>query len=137
MQAAALELLDSREAAALVQSGAPRLVALWSLDCAYCEDNLRKLDALAAERKVELVVVATDSPERRGEVEARLETLKLTHHPTWIYAEDAPERLNYRIDPQWGGELPRTLLLPVGEAVSGALTEKQLEKWRDKLSPRS
>ena len=137
MQAQSLELLDTRQAATLLQGEAPRVIALWSLDCAYCEANLRKLDALATERKVELVVVATDSPERRVEVEARLEALKLTHRSTWIYAEDTPERLNYRIDPQWGGELPRTLLLPSGEAVSGALTEKQLAKWREKLTPRS
>ena len=133
----ALELLEPAGAAALTHASAPRVIALWSLDCTYCDGNLRRLAALARERSFELVTVATDAPERRAEVEARLAALELHDGTAWIYGESSPERLNYRIDPDWGGELPRTIVVGAGEAlqISGALTPAQIDNLRRLLPP--
>lgn len=138
VRADALELLDATRAAALTQTSTPRIVALWSLDCAYCDGNLRKLAALARERTFDFVAVATDAPERRADVEARLASLALGDAATWLYGEASPERLNYRIDADWGGELPRTIIIGAGErlGLSGALTDAQIDRLRGQLPPR-
>jgi hypothetical protein len=50
----------------------------------------------------------------------------------WVFADDAPERLRYAIDPEWAGELPRTYLYDrsCGRiAVSGALSPEILRRW--------
>ncbi len=137
-RAEALELLDSASAATLTQASAPRVVALWSLDCTYCEGHLRRLAALARERSFELVTVATDAPERRADVQARLAALDLHDGNAWLYGEASPERLNFRIDPEWGGELPRTIVTGAGEPLhwSGALTPAQTDTLRRRLPPR-
>jgi hypothetical protein len=102
-----------------------RIVALWSLDCAYCEENLAAL--LAFQRShadVELVFVATDPIGEKAALEARLKAAKLDAVPSRAYADATPERLNFLIDPTWGGETPRTLAIKADgtrEAVSGAL----------------
>lgn len=110
-----------------------RIIALWALDCAYCEPNL---DALAKLQRahpddVELVIVTTDSITRRKAIEARLQSMKLEGYPNRAYAEASPERLNFLIDPNWGGETPRVLVIRADGSrlgISGELTPAQLRK---------
>ena len=110
-----------------------RIIALWALDCAYCEPNLEALAALqrAHPHEIELVIVATDSIERRTAIEARLHGMKMDVHPTRAYAEASPERINFLLDPDWGGETPRVVVIRADGGrlgISGALTPTQLQK---------
>jgi hypothetical protein len=134
-RAAPLEPLSAAGVPALVKPPAhgERIIALWALDCAYCEPNLAALEKLqrAHPRDVELVLVATDGPAMRGAVAARLEKMHMAGYPARFYAEANPERINYLIDPDWGGETPRTLVIRADGtrvAVSGELTPAQLRK---------
>ncbi len=112
-----------------------RILALWALDCAYCEANLDSLARLQHSRPndIELIIVATDSIEQRAAVEARLHAMKMDAYPARAYAETSPERINFLIDPSWGGETPRVLMIRADGTrlgISGALTVAQLEKLR-------
>ncbi len=129
------ELLHAGDIPALVQPPAhgKRIIALWALDCAYCEPNLQALAKLQDRHPhdIELVLVATDGPAQRQAVARRLRQMHMTAYPAYLYAEAAPQRLDYLIDPDWGGETPRTLVIRADgtrTAVSGELTPAQLQR---------
>jgi hypothetical protein len=133
--AASLQPLAAADVPALLQAPAhgTRIIALWSLDCAYCEPNL---DALARVQRadpdnIELVTVTTDSIELQQTIEARLRSMKMDGYPARAYAEASPERINFLLDPNWGGETPRVLVIRADgsrRGISGALTPAQLHK---------
>lgn len=109
-----------------------RLIALWALDCAYCEPNLQALAQLqkAHPQAIELVIVATDDMAHRAAIEKRLHDAGMDAWPARAYAETTPERLNYLLDPDWGGETPHVLMIRADgsrEGFSGELTPKQLQ----------
>ena len=133
--AGTLQPLAASDVPALLKPPAngERIIALWALDCAYCEPNLKALASLqrAQPRSVELVVVTTDSIERRQAIETRLQHMKMDGYPNFAYAEASPEHLNFLLDPDWGGETPRVLVIRADGSrlgISGELTPKQLEK---------
>lgn len=128
-----LQPLTAAEVPALLAPPAhgERLIALWALDCAYCEPNLHALAHLqqAHPRAIELVTVATDSIDERQAIEARLRAADMTNWPARAYADASPERLDFLLDPNWGGETPRVLLIRADgtrHGYSGELTSAQL-----------
>ncbi|MBQ4854496.1 hypothetical protein IMW82_07410 [Rhodanobacter sp. B2A1Ga4] len=133
--AGTLQPLAATDVAALLQPPAhgTRILALWSLDCAYCEPNLEALATLqrAHPHELELVTVTTDSIALRTAIEARLHSMKMDVYPARAYAEASPERTNFLLDPNWGGETPRVLVIRADGSrlgISGALTPAQLHK---------
>ena len=133
--AGSLHALTAADVPTLLQppTHGERIIALWSLDCAYCEPNLEALAALqrAHPHDIELQVVTTDSIEQRDAIEARLRDMKLAGYPARAYAEASPDRINFLLDPGWGGETPRVLVIRADGSrlgVSGALTPAQLQK---------
>lgn len=135
--AAGLRSLSANGVPALIAPPAhgARLLVLWALDCAYCEPNLAALAALqrAHPGDFELVTVATDPVAERAAITARLRHAGVADYPAYAYAEAVPERLNFLIDPQWGGETPRVLLIRADGSrlgISGELTAAQLKKLR-------
>ncbi|HEV7122418.1 MAG TPA: hypothetical protein VGN24_03210 [Rhodanobacter sp.] len=110
-----------------------RIIALWALNCAYCESNLEALAKLqrAHPRDLGLVMLPTDGIERRQAISARLRHMKMDGHSNRAYADAAPERLNFLLDPSWGGETPRVLLIRADGSrlgISGQLPLAQLHK---------
>jgi hypothetical protein len=109
-----------------------RIVALWALDCAYCEENLSALATWQRQHAdVDLVFVATDAIGQRDALSARLKAAGLDSVPSRAYAEATPDRINYLIDPQWGGETPRTLVIRADgtrKAFSGALSAERISR---------
>jgi hypothetical protein len=107
-----------------------RIVALWALDCAYCEENLSALATWQRQHaNVDLVFVATDSIGQRDVLAARLKAAGLDSVPARAYADATPDRINYLIDPNWGGETPRTLVIRADgtrKAFSGALSAERI-----------
>lgn len=133
--AAPLKLLAASGVPVLVRPPAhgERIIALWALDCAYCEPNLAALAKLqrAHPKQVQLILVATDGPDQRNAVVARIAQMHMDAYAARLYAEPMPQRLNYLIDPGWGGETPRTLVIRADGtrvAVSGELTTAQLQR---------
>jgi iron complex outermembrane receptor protein len=135
--AGTLQPLAAGDIAALLKppTHGERIIALWALDCAYCEPNLEALAKLqrAHPRDIELVIVTTDSIERRRAIEARLQHMNVDGLPNRAYAEAMPERLNFLLDPTWGGETPRVLVIRADGSrlgISGELTPAQMRKIR-------
>ena len=133
--AGSLQPLAAADVPALLQPPAhgERIIALWALDCAYCEPNLRALAALQRQHPadIELVIVTTDSIEQAAAIESRLRSMKMDVYPNRAYAEASPERINFLLDPHWGGETPRVLVIRADGSrlgVSGALSPTQLGK---------
>ena len=92
--AGTLQPLTAAEVPALLRPPAhgERIIALWALDCAYCEPNLEALATLqrAHPQSVELVIVATDSIELHETIGTRLRGMKMDVYPTLAYAEASP-----------------------------------------------
>lgn len=127
--------LTAAEVPALLQPPAhgERIIMLWSLDCVYCEPNMQALAILqrAHPHAIELVTVTTDNIALHDKIAARLDAAGMQGYPARAYAALAPERLNYLIDPDWGGETPRTLVIRADGsqvAISGELTAAQLRR---------
>ena len=133
--AGSLQPLAAADVAALLQppSHGERIIALWALDCAYCEPNLEALATLqrAHPTEVKLITITTDSIAMRADIEARLHKMKMDAYPALAYAEASPERINFLLDKHWGGETPRVLVIRADGSrlgISGALTPAQLRK---------
>jgi len=133
--AASLTVLSAADVPALVKPPAhgERVLALWALDCAYCEANLEALATLQKSHPhdIELVTVATDNIAQADAIEQRLQAAGVAEYAARAYADAAPDRINYLIDPSWGGETPRVLVIRADGSrmgISGALTPAQLQK---------
>ena len=131
--AGTLHPLASADVPALVAPPAhgERLIALWALDCAYCEPNLQALARLqrAHPDAIELVTVATDDFANAAAINQRLRNAGMVAWPAWAYAGGQPERMNFLLDPDWGGETPRVLVIRADgtrQGYSGELTARQL-----------
>ncbi|MCE1244854.1 hypothetical protein [Oryzomicrobium sp.] len=115
------------------RSGKPFIVTLWGLDCPYCKGNLAMLGAAAkANRQLDLVVIATDTPDDAAALAPLLRQAGLGERRTWVFGDAAPERLRFEIDRQWHGEMPRTYLFDADHqatAVSGSLAAEDFHLW--------
>ena len=95
------EITDAR-------NGRPFLLVLWSIDCPPCLKELKHIGQLYSQfAPGSLVLVSTDSADYADEAQQVLAHNELTDAESWLFAGNFPERLRYRIDPNWYGELPR------------------------------
>ncbi|MCB1915245.1 MAG: redoxin domain-containing protein [Rhodocyclaceae bacterium] len=118
--------------------GRPFILALWSIHCAPCREELPRLQALARRYPtVPVVFVAADPPEAHGDVERLWQAMAMDGPPGWAFAHDYLERLRFRIDPDWFGELPRTYFHAAdhtSRAHSGVVDLQQTEAWLSAVS---
>lgn len=127
----------SRQTIEQVYSGKPLILAFWSVDCAYCADDLKLLGNVVRQHpEIALVTVCTDSAEMTPRAQKMLDDVKLPAHRTWQFSEPDVERLRYNIDKRWYGELPRTYFYDAGhqvKAVSGSPDAQWLAAWLERL----
>jgi thiol-disulfide isomerase/thioredoxin len=123
----------SQQAIVAAHQGKPFVLALWSLDCTHCRDDLALLGKLLAKhRTLDVVLVATDMPAQRPEIQTVLNRYALQRAESWVFADSYVERLRFEIDAQWYGELPRTYFFDAAggsTAVSGKIERDQVERW--------
>jgi hypothetical protein len=104
--------------------------------CGPCLVELPVWGALVRGRPdLRLVLVNTDrvlaKPERMS---ATLDKAGLGAFEIWAFADRFEERLRFEVDPDWRGELPRTLLIARDGAVtafSGAADPATVHRWLD------
>lgn len=118
-------------------AGRPFILNLWSVnECSYCIAELTLLGKLAkTQKRLPLVLVATDSPEFAPAMQKTLSPLGLAGVDSWVFDDPIPERLRHAIDPSWYGELPRTYLYDARhqrEAIVGVVGEQRLRAWLEK-----
>lgn len=113
-------------------AGRPFVLALWSLTCSHCQEELAQLGKLQRRHpELNVVLVSTDTPDEAAALAATLARHGLARAEAWVYADGFAERLRFEIDPRWGGELPRTYFFDRAHTVtarSGALAPAELER---------
>lgn len=114
-------------------AGRPFVLALWSLTCSHCQEELAQLGMLQHRHpQLNVVLISTDTPDDATALTTTLARHGLVRAEAWVYADGFAERLRFEIDPRWGGELPRTYFFDRAHAVtarSGALVPAELERW--------
>lgn len=119
------------------QAGQPYVLALWSVYCEPCRDELALLGRFKAENpSLPVILVAADPPEDAPAIASILAQFELTGIKHWSFADAFVEPLRYAIDPRWRGELPRTYLFDVDHnatAVAGRLDAEVLAAWTKNL----
>lgn len=112
-------------------AGRPFLVTLWSVDCPPCREELAMLGELKREQPdFPLVLIATDSIDRRADAALLLDHYGLAGFESWMFADAYAEPLRFSIDPGWYGELPRSYFYAVDRsftAHSGVLTRGMVD----------
>lgn len=112
------------------QAGKAFVLAIWSVDCPSCIKDMAVLREFHAQYpQLPLLLLSTDEPAARPQVEKLLRDQQLEGLPNWQFADEDAQKLRYEIDPSWFGELPKTYFfnqehLRVGK--SGALGKQQL-----------
>jgi len=128
-----LFLRGSQQSIVSSHQGKPFILALWSLDCTHCIDDMVLFGKLAKKyRDFDLVLISTDAPEQEQEIARTLQRYSLGKTESWVFADSYAERLRFEVDPQWYGELPRTYFFDAeghSTAVSGKIDRKQIELW--------
>jgi hypothetical protein len=124
---------NSQQTILSAHEGKPFILALWSLDCAYCGDDLGLLGkTLARHHGMPVIVISTDNPAQSDEILSTLKRYKLQGAESWVFADRFTERLRHEIDPQWHGELPRLYLYGAdgkATAYSGKIEHSTIEHW--------
>ncbi len=124
---------DSYQQIIAVNQQQPMLLVLWSLDCPPCREEMPELAEFVAQRSdIKLVMVSVDGVEAAEEVEAVLADNQLNAENNWIFADSYVEKLRFKVDPGWRGELPRSYLYVPGEQrhrIRGRIDFTAMEKY--------
>jgi hypothetical protein len=114
-------------------AGSPFAVVIWSIDCAPCRDDLALLRRFtAAHPEANVVLISADDVRNAPAIAAVLAGYGLSGVESWVFADPNHERLQYAIDPQWFGEMPRAYLYSRAnerKGISGTLSSEELERW--------
>ncbi|MEO1878713.1 MAG: TlpA disulfide reductase family protein [Methylococcales bacterium] len=113
----------------------PFVLVFWSESCSYCMKELALFGKLYKQYpEVEWVVVATDPFLEDEIVNNVLNRSQLELKTTWVFAEQFPEKIYYKVDKRWRGELPATHFFDRNNNEirhMGMLKEDELVQWLD------
>lgn len=119
----------------------PFILAFWSTTCGYCIKELALFGKLHKRYpEVELVIVATDPFLDPAIVKDTLNRSQLELKQTWVFAEQFPDKIYYKINKRWRGELPATHFFGRDNKeirYLGVVQEAALVKWLDEQTVRS
>lgn len=128
----------SMQAIQSTHHGKPFILALWSVDCVHCREDLDLLATAAARYStVDIVLIAVDEAARLDEIQTALQSHHIGKAVAWIFADSFTERLRYEIDSQWYGELPRTYFYAADGSrlsISGKLNSPDVLRWFSKVA---
>ncbi|MCB1955581.1 MAG: hypothetical protein KDG55_07885 [Rhodocyclaceae bacterium] len=123
----------SLDAIRQARTGRPFLLVLWSVYCAPCREELPQVRAaVASVSGIDAVFVSTDPPTDQAAAQRLWDSLGMDGSEGWAFAHDYLERLRWKIDPRWSGELPRAYLYRADhsrDARSGRLDPDALADW--------
>jgi len=85
------------------------LVMLWSVDCPPCIQELTILKELNQKNNLSnIVLINVDGKAENENVQDIITMYSLENLDNWIFADSYMEKLRYKIDQNWAGELPRS-----------------------------
>lgn len=115
-------------------SGRPVVVHFWGVTCAPCMGELPKWGQLEQSKPgVDIVFVAADPiPIEPPNIEAAIARTGIGRAEQWMFADSFLERLRFEVSPQWGGELPYTVMIDAAgtvQSTSGVMDLQVLRAW--------
>ncbi len=119
-------------------AGKPLIVHFWGVTCAPCLEELPHVAALLRDHPgmaVMLVHAETAPPARVARV---LERSGLSGHESWMSFGPVDQSLRSAVDPDWIGEMPRTMLIARDGSVttiSGKADMDRLARWWTEQAP--
>ena len=116
--------------------GKPVVVHIWGVTCGPCRTEMPEWGALLRERPdMSLVLIDADLvPNEPGAVAAMLDQAGLGGVENWAFGDSFVEPLRYEVDPQWRGEIPRTILIGRDGATTvmeGVVELAAIRSWLD------
>ena len=92
-------------------TGRPFIVHLWGLSCGPCLVELPQWGELAKQTRIPIILIHADRPDPRAipRMQSVLAKSGLASLPIYAFADRFEDRLRFEIDPDWQGELPRTI----------------------------
>ena len=140
--ASAATLTLARDSYAQIRArhaGRPLVVHIWGMSCGPCLVELPNWAALGRRRPdLDLVLIQADvSPPRAAE--QTLARAGLGRYESWRAAGEVDDFVRASIDPAWGGEMPRTLLVGADGAttvVPGIADLAAVTRWLDRAALR-
>jgi len=109
------------------------LLALWSVDCIPCHEELALFGRLHREHpELRLVLISTDVEGDGGALAHALKRHGLANVEAWMFADDFSEKLRFEIDPRWSGELPRNYFVQANgnsRGQSGKVDAHTVKTW--------
>jgi thiol-disulfide isomerase/thioredoxin len=123
-------------------AGKPVIVHIWGVTCGPCRTEMPQWGALLRDRPdVNLVLIDADLvPNESSAVAAMLDEAGLGNAESWVFTDQFVEPLRYEIDPQWSGEIPRTMLIASDGTMSvieGVVDFGAIRDWFDDQRARS
>jgi thiol-disulfide isomerase/thioredoxin len=117
-------------------AGEPLVVHFWGVTCGPCRAEMPQWGRLLAERTgLHLVTIDADLvPNAPSAVRTMLGESGLARADNWMFSDDFVERLRYEIDPQWQGEIPRTVLIAADgttTSLEGVADFAEIRAWLD------
>lgn len=115
----------------------PFVLVIWSITCPACLKEMPLLKTLHKSwPALNIVLLSNDDMSAKEQVQAVLAQQELSELESWVFAEENTQKLNYEIDPDWYGELPRTYFFDAAHAkqgVSGILSQAAYEAQFKKI----
>jgi len=115
----------------------PFMLVIWSINCPSCLKDMELLSKIHKSRPdLKMIMLAADEPSASEQIQQVLEKNQLTGIENWAYADENTEKLQFEIDPQWYGELPRTYFFDKAHqrtGVSGVLSQEDYDAMFAKI----
>ncbi len=113
-------------------AGRRAIVHLWGLTCAPCIEELAHWAKFVDRHPGDQIVLVQVEPADAKLVDAALRRAGMRGGRQYSVLGFPDERWRYAVDPKWGGELPRTLMLDgsaAARAFSGTADFDAMAKW--------
>jgi thiol-disulfide isomerase/thioredoxin len=117
-------------------AGRPTIVHFWGVTCGPCKVELPLLGGFMKDHpSIDVVTISADLvPNLSAATQSMLEKSGLSSAENWIFSDGFVERLRFEIDPNWQGDIPRTMLISregTITTIEGSAEITDLEKWSD------
>jgi thiol-disulfide isomerase/thioredoxin len=115
-------------------AGRPTMVNFWGVTCGPCKVELPLLGQFVKDSPgVDVVTVNADLvPNAPNATLSMLAKTGLSSTENWTFSDGFVERLRFEIDPNWQGDIPRTMLIARDGKVTtieGIVDIADVRKW--------
>jgi thiol-disulfide isomerase/thioredoxin len=117
----------------LHQSDTLFVVNIWATWCKPCVAEMPYFEQYAQERShqpVKVIFLSADDPEETATLTQPLVDRKRIQNAVWVINETNPNNWIPRVDPNWQGDIPATLLVRNGKKIAFHNGEFDLESLR-------